>query len=332
MRVLVLGGTRYVGRAVVEAAMARGYDVTVLNRGVSGSVPEGVESLLADRTDPGAMGEAIGARKWDAVVDTWVGAPKVIGASCALLADRVGHFGYVSSWAVYRAPVPFGGDESAPVVDGDPDDEKGEDLYPTVKRGNEIAVQRVFGDRALIARPGPMLGPHEDVGSLGWWLRRIHRGGKVLAPGNPADPFQFVDVRDHAVWMLDAANRGVGGTLTTVCARGRYTMGELFETIRSVTRSDAELVWVPDDKLLAAGIRPYLDIPLWLPAAMRGGFNDLDASAAQRAGLDTSRPLSDTLTDTWSWLERDDEPLWRNGNPARGLDPDIEQRLLDEVA
>lgn len=331
MRVLVLGGTHYVGRSVVAAAVTRGDEVTLLNRGVSAPAPHRIESLVADRTDLQAVSRAIGDREWDAVIDTWAGAPRAMGSSCALLTDRIGHFGYVSSWAVYQPPVPLGADESAAVIDGDPDDDA-DGFYPTAKRGNELAVLREFSDRALIARAGPLLGPYEDVGSLTWWLRRIQRGGRVLAPGEPTDPLQYADVRDYAVWILAAADRGISGTFNTVCARGRYTMGELLETVRSVTGSDAELVWVADDVLLAAGIRPYLDIPLWLPARIRGGFHDVDVSAAHRAGLDTSRPLRETLADTWSWLEREGEPPWRQAHPARGLDSATEQRVLDQAA
>lgn len=328
MKVLVLGGTHFVGRSIVDAALARGDEVSVLNRG-SRPAAEGVESLIADRTDPQALSHAVRARKWDVAIDTWTGAPRVLSESCGLLADRAGHYAYVSSWVVYRQPVPGGADESAATIDGDPDDEA-DGFYPVAKRGCELAVQRAFGDRVLITRPGPMLGPYEDVGSLTWWLRRIHRGGRVLAPGRADDPFQYVDVRDHAPWLLDAAERGIGGVYNTVCARGRCTMGELLETMREVTGSDAELVWVSDDDLLAAGVRPYVDIPLWLPAVMRGGINDVDVSAAHGAGLDTSRPLRDTLADSWSWLEREGEPPWQ-GATARGLDPAVEQRVLARI-
>lgn len=330
MDVLVLGGTHFVGRSLVDTALARGHRVTVLNRGVSAPAPDGAEALLADRTDADAVRGAVGDRKWDAVIDTWSGAPKALGPGYALLAERTAHLGYVSSWSVYRQPVPVGGDESAPTIPGDPDDEA-DGFYPTAKRGGELAALRAFGERALISRAGPVLGPGEDVGSLTWWLRRVHRGGRVLAPGTPEDPLQYVDVRDHSAWLLGAAERGAGGVFTVACARGSHTMGEFLAEIRAVTASDAEFVWVPDEALLAAGVRPYLDLPLWLPAPMRGGVHDLDVSAAHRAGLDTSRPLPDTLAATWAWLEREGEPPWRRTHPARGLDPDTERRVLDQV-
>jgi 2'-hydroxyisoflavone reductase len=330
MRVLVLGGTHYVGRSLVEAALARGDDVSVLNRGRSAAPLAGVAALIADRTDPQALRRALGDHTWDAVVDTWHGPPRAVADACAVLAGRVAHYGYVSSWAVYRKPLPCGADERAAVVDGDPDDDVAEE-YPTAKSGSERAVRRTFGDRALITRPGPMFGPHEDVGTLTWWLRRIAAGGQVLAPGAPTDALQYIDTRDHSTWLLDAAQRRLGGTFNTVCPPGHATIGDLLEQIRSVTGSDAELVWVPDDVLVAEGVRPYLDIPLWLPPNLRGGYNHVYASAAHRAGLGTSRPLRQTLLDTWHWLQRDGEPPWRDEYPERGLDRAAERRLIGLV-
>ncbi|MQY04634.1 NAD-dependent epimerase/dehydratase family protein [Actinomadura macrotermitis] len=328
MKVLVLGGTRYVGRAIVDAALARGDEVTVLNRGISRPAPGGTVPLVADRTDPRALRRALGDREWDAAVDTWMGAPRVVRDTCALLTGRVRHFGFVSSWVVYERPLPPGADESAKVIDGDPGDEE-DGFYPTAKRGAELAVLDAFGDRALIARAGPTLGPGEDVGSMTWWMRRLERGGRVLAPGEPGDPLRYVDVRDLAGWMLDAAGRGVGGVFTALCPRGRHTMGEYLDTMRQVTGSGAELVWVPDDVVVAAGIRPYLDIPMWLPASMRGGMHDIDASAAHRAGLDTGRPLRGTLADGWAWLRGEGEPPWQDTH--RWLDPRIERRVLAQA-
>ncbi|MBT2211288.1 NAD-dependent epimerase/dehydratase family protein [Actinomadura sp. NEAU-AAG7] len=329
MKVLVLGGTRYVGRAVVDAALARGDEVTVLNRGVSRPAPAGALPLVADRTDPRALRRALGDREWDAVVDTWMGAPRVVRDTCALLAGRARHFGFVSSWVVYERPLPPGADESAAVIGGDPGDEE-HGFYPTAKRGAELAALEAFGDHALIARAGPTLGPREDVGTMTWWMRRIERGGAILAPGDPSDPLRYVDVRDLASWMLDAADRDVGGTFTTLSPRGRHTMGEYLDTMREVVGSDAELVWVPDEMVVAAGIRPYLDIPMWLPASMRGGMHEIDASAARRAGLDTGRPLRDTLADGWAWLRAEGEPPWQDTH--RWLDPHVERRVLDQVS
>ncbi len=329
MRVLVLGGTHFVGRTIVERALQRGDEVTILNRGLSGTVAGDVIRLTADRTDPRALRDAIGDREWDAVLDTWMGAPRAARDTYQVLGGRTRHLGFVSSWSVYRRPLPAGADESAAVIDGDPADES-RDSYPTAKRGSELAVLEAFGDRALIARAGPTLGPYDDIGSITWWLRRIAQGGRILVPGSPEYPLRYVDARDLASWMLGAADRHLGATFTVAGPAGRHTVGEFLATMRRVTGSDAELVWVPDDVAAAAGLRPYLDVPLWFPAATRDGSFDADVSAAHRAGLDTSRPLQNTLADTWSWLRREGEPPWRD--TSRWLDHAAVQRALAEVS
>ncbi|WP_405148552.1 NAD-dependent epimerase/dehydratase family protein [Sphaerisporangium sp. NBC_01403] len=327
MRLLVLGGTHFVGRAVVETALAAGHDVTTLNRGVSRSPAPGVEPLIADRTDPGALRRALGDREWDAVVDAWSGAPRVVRDSCELLAGRTGHYGYVSSRSVYHWPVPLGADEHAPVVEGDPGGDS-ED-YAAMKRGGELAVLGAFGDRALLARAGLILGPYENIGRLPWWLRRLERGGRVLAPGRPARPLQYIDARDLAAWMLAGAGRGLGGTFNTVSRAGYTTMGELLETAVKVTASDAELVWASPEVLDEAGVSPWTEMPIWLPEdAEYGGMHDSDVTAAHDAGL-TCRPLHETVADTWAWLQAEGDPVPRSDRPRHGIDPAKEQRVLD---
>ena len=157
MRLLVLGGTHHVGRAVVETALGRGDDVTTLTRGVSGPSASGAIALHADRTDPAMLRAALGTAEWDAVIDTWSGAPSVVLDAATLLAGRAGHYGYVSSRSVHQWPFPAGVDERAPVVDGDAASDAGDD-YAAAKRGGELAAIEAFGDRALLARAGLILG------------------------------------------------------------------------------------------------------------------------------------------------------------------------------
>lgn len=327
MRLLVLGGTRHVGRAVVEAALARGDDVTTLNRGISRAPAEGVEPLVADRTDAGALRAALGGREWDAVVDTWSGAPRVVRDAARLLSGRAGHYTYVSSRSVYRSPVPHGADETAPVVEGDPGSGDDED-YAAAKRGGELAARESFGDRALLARAGLILGPYEVVGRMPWWLRRIERGGPVLAPGRPGRPIQYIDGRDLAGWLLTAAGRRLGGAFDTVSEPGHTTMGELLETAVRVTGSDAELVWVPAEEIAAAGIRPWTELPAWMPEDDEdSGLLDGDVSAAIAEGL-TCRPVRDTVADTWAWLCAEGDPVHPAGGSVKGLDPAKETAAL----
>ncbi|MEU8269285.1 NAD-dependent epimerase/dehydratase family protein [Sphaerisporangium sp. NPDC049002] len=328
MRLLVLGGTHFVGRAVVETALASGHDVTTLNRGMSRPPATGVDPITVDRTDPGALRRALGDRHWDAVIDAWSGAPRVVRDSCELLTGRTGHYGYVSSRSVYRWPFPLGVDEHAPLVEGDPDSADGED-YAAMKRGGELAVLRAFGDRALLARAGLILGPYENIGRLPWWLRRIARGGRVLAPGGPSRPLQYIDARDLAKWMLGTAERGVAGAFNTVSRPGFTTMGELLETAVKVTGSDAELVWASPEVLDEAGVAPWTEMPIWLPQdAEYGGMHDSDVTAAHDAGL-TCRPVQETVADTWAWLQTEGDPVPRPDRPRHGIDPAKERRILD---
>jgi nucleoside-diphosphate-sugar epimerase len=325
MKLLVLGGTHHVGRAVVETALARGDDVTTLNRGMTGHQPPGARALHADRTDPAALRNALGDGSWDAVIDTWSSAPCVVADAATLLAGRAGHYGYVSSRSVYRWPIPAGADESAPVVDGDPASGDDKD-YAAAKRGGELAAIGAFGDRALLTRAGLILGPYEGVGRMPWWLRRMSQGGDVLAPGPPDLPLQYVDCRDLAEWMLSAAGRGLGGSYNATSRRGQATMATLLEAVREVTGSRARLVWASPEVIEAAGIQPWTELPVWLPPTEEyAGMHDTDVSAIHAAGL-VCRPLGETVADTWRWMEQEGYPP--PGRLEHGLNPDTERRVL----
>jgi 2'-hydroxyisoflavone reductase len=331
MKLLVLGGTQHVGRAVVEAALARGDQVTTLNRGVSGLPAEGVQPLHADRTDPAALAAALGDGSWDAVIDTWSGAPAAVSQAAALLAGRAAHYGYVSSRSVYQWPIPDGIDESAPVVAGDPADTSSAD-YAAAKRGGELAAIAAFGDRALLARAGLILGPYEIVGRMPWWLRRMERGGDVLAPGPRDRPLQYIDGRDLADWLLKAADRGLGGAFNTVSEPGHATMASLLEAARDVTGRRANLVWVPPEVIEAAGIEPWTELPVWVPPTGEyAGLHNGNVSAAYAAGL-RCRPVAQTVADTWRWLQAEGYPPERPDRPANGLDPEREQQVLAGLA
>lgn len=306
MRVLVLGGTHHVGRACVEAALARGDEVTVVNRG-SIPAPAGVDARVADRRVPGALADVLGNDTWDCVFDTWSQEPLVVADSAALLADRVGHYGYVSSRSVYSWPIPSGADESAPVVVADPASTDAED-YAAAKRGGELAVLEHFADRSLHARAGLILGPYEIVGRLPWWLGRIARGGRVVAPGPLERPLQYVDGRDLAGWMLRAAEAGTTGIYNAVSQPGHTTIRELLETCVRVTGADTELVWVTPEQVEAADVSGWTDLPIWVPPTGElAALHDGDTSAAHAAGL-TCRPVTDTVADTWSWLQAEGWP------------------------
>jgi 2'-hydroxyisoflavone reductase len=327
MRLLVLGGTHHVGRALVEAALQRGDEVTTVTRGVSGPSADGAHAVHVDRTDQAALADALGVTGWDVAIDTWSGAARVVHDSAELLVDRVEHYVYVSSRSVYVWPLPLGSDESAPVVEADPLSDDGSD-YAAAKRGAEIAVEQVLGQRAMVARAGLILGPYEIVGRLPWWLGRISRGGRVLAPGPRELPLQYVDGRDLADWLLSAGERRVSGAFNAVSPPGHTTMGELLDTCLEVTGADADLVWTSPETIAAAGVSGWTELPIWVPpTGDLAGLHAADTAAAHREGL-TCRPVLDTVRGTWEWLQKEGfpEPPAQRGAP--GLDPQKEQEIL----
>jgi 2'-hydroxyisoflavone reductase len=326
MKLLLLGGTEFVGRAVSDEALARDWQVTAFNRGNRTTSP-GVTALRGDRTAGDGLA-ALAEGTWDIVVDTWSGAPSAVRDTARLLAGRAGHYVYVSSRSVYRYPAAAGLPEDGPVVDASPDD--GETDYAEAKRGGELAAVAAFGDRALLARAGLILGPRENIGRLPWWLQRIARGGPVLAPGPRDLALQYVDARDLAAWVLDAAARGLGGAYNVVSRPGHATMGELLETCARVTGSDAVLRWTDPEQILAAGIAPWTDLPVWIPPGeLYDTLHQGDVSKAVGAGL-RCRPMPETVADTWRWLQETGlpEPKVRAGHRPPGLDPEQEAKLL----
>ena len=314
------------GRGVVEEGLRRGHEVATVNRGLSGAPADGVQMIRADRRDPHALARALGDGGWDAVVDTWSGAPAVVHDSVRVLRNHVDHYGYVSSRSVYRWPLPPGIDEDAPVVDGDARSADDHD-YAAAKRGAELAVLEAFPDRALLARAGLILGPYEDVGRLPWWLERISRGGRVPAPGPIDRALQYIDARDLAAWMLDAAERRLPGIFNTVSRPGHATMGQLLETCNDVVGARADLVWLTPETLQAAGVTGWTDLPVWVPpTGEMAGLHDGDVSAAHTEGL-RCRPVDDTVADTWHWLQVTGFPEPRDDRPSLGPTPEVERAL-----
>ncbi|MEU8264524.1 NAD-dependent epimerase/dehydratase family protein [Micromonospora sp. NPDC048999] len=328
MRLLMLGGTGFVGGAVVTEAARRGWSVTVFNRGLHGVAPVGVRRLRGDRTAPDGLAALTGG-EWDLVVDTWDGAPRAVRDAARALASSVRHYCYVSSGSVYTEPVQPGTAEDAPVVEASADAVDGD--YPQLKAGGERAAVEVFGERALLARAGLILGPGEDIGRLPWWLRRIARGGAVLAPGPRDLPVQYIDVRDLAIWLLDRGAEGAGGAYNVVSRTGHTTMGELLDAAVAVTGADAALRWTDPGPILAAGIEPWNDLPIWIPVGHEYRWlQEMGIERAYAAGL-VCRPVAETVADTWRWLGEVGRVPARAGRPARatvGLDPEREVALL----
>jgi 2'-hydroxyisoflavone reductase len=328
MRLLVLGGTEFAGRAVVEAALGRGWDVTVFNRGRH-RPPSGVRSLHGDRTAPDGLA-ALADGEWDVVVDTWSAAPRAVHDTARLLRGRAGRYVYVSSCSVYDWPAPVGHTEDAPLVEGAEPDADGTD-YARDKRGAEIAAVEAFGaDRSVLVRAGLILGPYENVGRLPWWLGRIARGGPVLAPGPRDLPLQYVDVRDLADWILGAVEQGLSGPYNLVSVQGHATMGTLLEACAAVTGSDAELRWTDPEVILEAGIAPWTQLPVWVPPGSEehAFLHSGNVSRAHATGL-RCRPVAETVADTWRWLQDiGGTAPQRPDRTVKGLDPEVEAKVL----
>lgn len=321
----MLGGTRFVGRAVVNDALERGFDVTVVSRGESATPPSEVTWCQGDRREPDAVRE-VASIEWDAVIDTWSDSADVVERSAAALAGTARWYGYVSSRSVYTWPPALGSDESAPVVDLD-----SEFGYAVNKRGAELAVLRHFEGRCLLARAGLILGPYEDAGRLTWWLERASQGGSLVAPEPPDLLWQYIDARDLASFLLDSAERGTSGPFNVVCPRSDgTTTRRLVESCVTVTGSLATLVWVRPEILRRCGVGEWDDLPGWIPPGGEGaGLHDCDVSAAVAAGL-SCRPIEATVADTWTWMQtlpvKQRRPL-RPGQPRRGLTAEQEQAI-----
>ncbi|MGW4897371.1 NAD-dependent epimerase/dehydratase family protein [Kitasatospora sp. NPDC004240] len=342
MRILVLGGGWFLGPAVVTGALARGWETTTFTRGRSGHPAPGAIAVHGDREQPEDLARLAEHGPWDAVVDTSASAlsPRDVLAGARALEPVAGRYVYLSTVAVYEgwpeeplnvdSPVwdapADAGPESAPPPEGasgvNPQ-------YGRRKAGTERAVTGTFGlARTSLLRPGVILGPGEYVGRLPWWLRRAERGGRILAPGDPARSVQSVDVRDVATFALDQA-AGVGHQVHNLAAPiGRETMGGFLTACLDVTGSSGELVWVEDEILLGRGLRQWTELPLWWS---HPGVSVIDPSSAVAAGF-RSRPLTETVADTWAWLEKGNLPVPHRRWAKHGIDPEKERGILESVS
>ncbi|TQS28943.1 NAD-dependent epimerase/dehydratase family protein [Microbispora sp. KK1-11] len=329
MKILVIGGSVFLGRAIVEEALRRGHEVTTFNRGRSGTDLPGVEAVRGDRESTDDLRRLADGRQWDAVIDVCGFVPRVVLESARTLSGHAPHYTFISSISAYPDwPDKSGLDETFPLHECPPDADAEFGDYGVLKAGCERAVEQHFDGAALVIQPGLILGPHENVGRLPWWLTRISRGGRVLAPGDPALPMQLIDARDIAAFTLDQAARGTTGRYMTGGVQGNTTYGGWLNDCVEVTGSDAELVWVDDKFLVDQGVEMWTELPLWYPEADRQGVWTHSSAKAIAAGL-TCRPVSETVRDTWEWLK--DIPEERRsfgGRMNHGIDPEKEARIL----
>ena len=293
MKLLLLGGPRFLGRAITEAALQRGHELTFFNRGTTNPelYPE-VERIVGDRKE-GL--DALAGRSWDAVVDTCGYLPRDVQASSAALTES-GLYCFVSSISVYadfRTPV----DEDSPLAElgGQRDDDVTNESYGALKALCESAVRATFAERALVVRPGLIVGPHDPTGRFTYWPHRVARGGEVLAPGPPERPTQVIDVRDLAEWTVALCEERRSGTYNAT--HPGVTFSKLLETCRDATSSDARATWVTDDFLLGHDVGEWMELPLWLADPALAAADRVDVGRAVDAGL-VFRPLEETVRAT----------------------------------
>lgn len=324
MRVLILGGTHFLGRHLAEAALAQGHHVTLFNRGrqSEGLFPD-AEHLRGDRD--GDL-SALQGRSWDVAIDTSGYVPRVVRASAQLLADAVEHYTFVSSISVYAGwPAVSRIDESSAVgtlADPAVEEVDGE-TYGPLKALCEQAVESSLPGRALIVRPGLIVGPYDPTDRFSYWPWRVARGGEVLAPGRPERLAQVIDARDLAEWILRMAAERVTGTYNATGPDYPLTMARLLTESQRVSGSDATFTWISDSFLKEQQVGEWVELPLWVPEDEGAGVGDVNCGRALAAGL-TSRPLAETIRATLDWLAtRPADYSWK-----AGLTPEREAEVL----
>ena len=335
MKLLVLGGTHFLGRHLVDAAVTRGHDVTIFTRGRQ-PVParSGVTALTGDRDPRIAPGlAALEEGTWDAVIDCSGYVPRVVATGARLLAPRVSRYVFVSSMSVYASTERPHMDERTPVATlQDPDTEEVMQNYGALKAACESTVDRIYGSRATIVRPGLIVGPFDGSDRFGYWVARfVHpellgdRPARAVVPAPRERPLQFIDARDLAAWMLDLATNDVAGAFNAGSPAWKWRMEDLVTALVAASASPPRPAWIDDEQLVAHGVQSWVGLPLWLPPgeADSAGFMAMDCSRAQKAGLST-RPLPQTIADTATWLAaRDNARAWRHV-----LSADAERALL----
>ena len=328
MRVLVIGGSQFLSRAMVVEALRRGDDVTTFNRGRSGPDLPGVEAVHGDREVTADLRRLVADREWDTVIDVCGSVPANVWECALLLSGHSRHYTFVSTIRAHADWPARPVDERSPLHACPPDATEGEPWV--LKAGCERAVEQFFDGDVLIIEPGVIIGPYEHVGRLPWWLTRISRGGPVLAPGHPDREMQLIDARDIASFTLARAGEGGAGRFVTSGVPGSATFGSWLGACVEATGPGAELVWVPDRVLRDHDVQPLFELPLWLPDGPEFAGAWLTSPAkALAAGL-TCRPVAETVRDTWQWLRGipEGERSFGTAHVSHGIDANKEARIL----
>ena len=301
MRVLILGGTVFVGRALVQAAREQGHEVAILSRGRSGPDPDGVEVFRGDRDQPDGL-RSLEGRSFDVVVDTTSQDVPRVRRAVEELGARVGRYVFISTVSVYRDFSEIGITEESPTFEprwpGADAPVDAVEEYGASNVACERTVQDAVGDRGLVVRPGLIVGDHDPSDRFGYWPARMLREGPVLAPGAPGRPVQLLDVRDLAQLVVALVSAGASGTYNAVGPGAPLTIGELLRACQEHVGSRAELEWVDDDFLTEHEVRPYLDLPLWIPDVPEdAGFSAVLGAQPGISGSTTPRAAHAPATD-----------------------------------
>ena len=343
MKLLIIGGTRFVGRHLVSAALAQNQDVTLFNRGNHPSEDvANVETICGDRNSDLSR---LHGRRWDVVIDTCGYLPRSVKAAAEVLSGSVDRYVFISSLSAYADVSGVGVDETAPLAKlmseqleaANAIDSSGQTsavnygkMYGGLKALCEQAAEEAMPGRVLIIRPGLIVGPYDYTDRFTYWVVRVARGGEVLAPGRPDQPVQFIDARDLAEWMVRMIAHYASGLYNANGLPNELTMGRLLQECKMATESDASFTWASEDFLLQEKVAPWSEMPIWMPqeaAPHMRGFMLINCDKAVEAGL-TFRPLSDTIKDTLGW--------WKtnrlDGELKAGLDPARESSLLQQWA
>ncbi len=334
LRILILGGTGFIGPSQVRYALSRGHKVTVFNRGKThpGELPEGVEQLIGDRA--GQL-DALKNRQWDVAIDNPTSAPAWVRSAGQILSGNVDRYVFISTISVY-ADNTKPNDEDAPLAKYDgPDAMKetretivasGFKLYGPLKALCEQEAEKWFPQKALVIRPGLIVGPGDPTDRFTYWPVRVDRGGEVLAPGDPKDPVQFIDARDLAEWTIRMVEHGGTGIFNAVGPAAEFSIGAMLDGIRKAENSDAKWTWVSADFLEKQKVSPWSDMPVWVPPSGEdGGLSRTKIKRALAQGL-TFRPLEETARDTLAWFKT--QPAERREKLKAGITPEKETEVL----
>lgn len=337
MKVLILGGTRFLGRALVEEALARGHEVTLFNRGTNKEIFPEVEQVLGDRNRDAAL---LKNRKWDVLIDTCGFAPHQIKKIADVLGDNIEHYTFISSISVYKDWIPLNITEDYPLLSMLPEDKLADveagklspyEHYGELKALCEIEAEKHWPGSVLHVRAGLLVGPFDYSDRLPYWIQRVARGEKVLVPGRSSRPVQLIDIKDLASWMLTMAEKRKAGTFNVTGPNDGLTIEKLLNTCKSVTNSNAEFIWAEEQFLLRHKVQPWTEMPLWIPedSPLEGqakpwkGTFSFNIEKAVHTGL-SFRPLEDTIYDIYQWAK-----ARNNSDYKAGISLAKEQELLE---